>query len=237
MANTHTAPYSANALHFTACLQRQVGKVVFRTCPDRSRLVTVDTEAQAHALLNLKDLDGNPFDIMPDIALNTCTGTVSIPPRSCPVDDTEWSECADVLLDLLAENYDAVAVYCYTIPPRGCRKSPTNIVKVTFKRQDLPDRIYVAGVHYSVKPYRPTPRQCQSCWRFGHPAKHCRSSARCPFCAQPGHARSTCPATSPTCANCGGSHNVFYRGCPVYHFESEVASIRFKKGFTLWEAR
>ncbi|KAG0706294.1 hypothetical protein GWK47_024357 [Chionoecetes opilio] len=91
--------------------------------PDRSRLVTVDTEAQAHALLNLKDLDGNPFDIMPDIALNTCTGTISIPPRSCPVDDTEWSECADVLFDILTEDYDAVAVYCYTIPPRG-RRSP-----------------------------------------------------------------------------------------------------------------
>ncbi|KAG0712261.1 Large neutral amino acids transporter small subunit 2 [Chionoecetes opilio] len=166
-----TAPYSANALRFTVCLQRQVGKVAFRTRPDRSRLGTVDTEAQAHALLNLKDLDGNPFDIMPDIALNTCTGTVSIPPRSCPVDDTEWSECADVLLDLLTEVYDAVAVYCYTIPPRGHRRSPTNIAKVTFKKQDLPDSIYVAGVHCSVKPYRPTPRQCQSCWHFGHPAQ------------------------------------------------------------------
>ncbi|KAG0717693.1 hypothetical protein GWK47_000845 [Chionoecetes opilio] len=86
----------------------------------------------------------------PTLLLTPALEQFPSPPCSCPVDDTEWSECADVLLDLLIEDYDAVAVYCYTIPPRGHRKSPTNIAKVTFKRQDLPDSIYVAGVHYSV---------------------------------------------------------------------------------------
>ncbi|KAG0712132.1 hypothetical protein GWK47_019124 [Chionoecetes opilio] len=230
------APHSACTLSFQKCLQRQVGKVTFRTRADRSSLVIVDTEEQAHVMLDLKDLDGNPFYITPDITLNTCTGTVAIHPHACPVHDKEWSNCAKPFLDLLEEGYDATAVYCYTIPPRGRRKYPTNIAKVTFKRQTLPDSIYVGGEHLPVKPCRPNPRQCQTCWLFGHPAKHCRSSARCSFCAQPGHARSSCPATSPTCANCGGFHNVFYRGCPIYHFESEVAFIRFEKGLTLREA-
>ncbi|KAG0711674.1 hypothetical protein GWK47_002253 [Chionoecetes opilio] len=48
------------------CLQQQVGMVIFRTRPDRSRLVIVGTEAQANALINLTDLDGNPFCITPD---------------------------------------------------------------------------------------------------------------------------------------------------------------------------
>ncbi|KAG0715110.1 Ubiquitin-associated domain-containing protein 2 [Chionoecetes opilio] len=114
------APHSACTLSFQKCLHRQVGMVTFRTRADWSRLVVVDTEATA--LLDLKDLDGNPFYITPDITLNTCTGTVSIHPHSCPVDDKEWSDCASPLLDLWAEIYDAVAVYCYTIPPRGCQR-------------------------------------------------------------------------------------------------------------------
>lgn len=35
----------------------------------------------------------------------------------------------------------------------------------------------------------------------------------------------------------GGSHHVFYRDCPTYKFESAGASLKFKLGFTLSEAR
>ncbi len=115
-----------------------------------------------------------------------------------------------------------------------------NIAKITFKRHELPSEIYLGGEKLRVREYRPLPRQCQNCWRFGHPAKHCRTeqhSRRCPLCAQTGHSRNDCNATTYTCANCSGKHSVFYRGCLTYKFETEVAYIRYKHGLTLREAR
>ena len=77
--------------------------------------------------------------------------------------------------------------------------------------------------------------QCQNCWRFGHPAEYCRSTARCSLCASPGHTHTNCPSTIHVCANSTQEHNVF-RGCSIYKFESEVAALCFKHGFTLKEA-
>ena len=46
---------------FQKCIQRQVGRVIFLTRPDRSRLVVVDSKSQAETMLTLKDLGGKPF--------------------------------------------------------------------------------------------------------------------------------------------------------------------------------
>lgn len=75
-----------------------------------------------------------------------------------------------------------------------------------------------------------------NCWRFGHPVKqHCCSTIRRPPCAQSG--RSDRSTQLCTCANCGCSHNVFHRCCPVYKLESKVAVFIFKLGLTLHETR
>lgn len=75
-------------------------------------------------------------------------------------------------------------------------------------------KIYIRGESCPVRPYQLPPHQCQKCWRFVHPAKHCCSKAICLLCAQPGH---HC-----TYANCGGSHIIFNRNCHASKFESEV---------------
>ncbi|XP_069993144.1 uncharacterized protein [Penaeus vannamei] len=119
----------------------------------------------------------------------------------------------------------------YSIPPSGHLKNPTNTPKITFRRHDLPfNLIYIGGESLPVRPYQPPPHLCQNCWRLGHPEKHCRTTARYPLRAQPSHNRSDYSAQSCTCANCGGPHNVFYRGCPTYKFESEVAALRYRLG-------
>ena len=231
-----SAPYANNTLKFQQCLQKQVGKPTFQTRPDGSRLVRAETEAQAKALHNLLDLDSKPFPISSDTLLNTCTGTVAVPPYSCPT-DSDWPSCANDLLDLLRDEYDAVSVTCYILPARGKRTRPTNIAKISFKRHELPDAVYIGGEHLRVKPYRPPPRQCQKCYRFGHPAKHCRSSPRCPVCSDPTHTRLDCQASTSICPNCRGPHNAFYKGCTTYKYEAEVAVLRYTLGLTLREAR
>nr|XP_027238655.1 uncharacterized protein LOC113829645 [Penaeus vannamei] len=196
---------------------------------------SVTSETQAKALSTLVELTGKPIPVLPHPTLNTCTGTVALSVE-CPVYEKDWTDCENDLLGCLTE-YDAESVQCYSIPPRGNRKSSINIAKITFRRHYLPHKVYIGGVSCHGRPYQPLPRQCQKCRHFGHPAKHCRSTARCPLCAQPGHELANCPAQSRTCANCGGPHNVFYSGCTAYKFESELANLRFKLGLTLREAR
>ena len=231
-----SAPYHDNTLLFQRCLMEKVGNVPFHSRSDKSRLVRVDSEEQSQALANLMDCHGNHFCAQPDPYLNLSIGTVSLSSMDCPVYDKQWSDCADDLLPVL-EPYNAVRVQCYTLPPRGRRTRPVNIAKIFFRRHDLPDSINIGGTLQTVRPYIPNPRQCQRCWRFGHPEKHCRSHARCSQCGLPSHGRADCPAPTRTCANCSGPHNVFYRGCPTYKFEKEVATIRLRQGLTLREAK
>ncbi|XP_069992912.1 uncharacterized protein [Penaeus vannamei] len=89
-----TAPYSENTLLFHQDLQKQVGKVTFRSRSDHSCLVTVTSEAQAHAL---STLNGKPIPAEPHLSLNTCTGTASIPPNECPMYNKDWSDCENYL--------------------------------------------------------------------------------------------------------------------------------------------
>ena len=194
-----------------------MGRVTFHTRPDRSRLVIVDTESRIEAVLTLKDLDGIPFPISPNIQLNTRTGTVLISNEICPV-VISWCDCSLDLFELIADEHDITHVSCFTIDPCGRCKHPVNIATIAF----------IGGAFFKVKPYIPPPHQCRNCWRFGHPVKYCRSTARCPLCASPGHTCTNCPSTIHICANCTHHHNVFFQGCPVYKFESEVAALRFK---------
>ena len=146
------------------------------------------------------------------ILKNTLTGTVPIPNEICP-DGVSWSDCSPDLFELIANEHDITHVSCFIINPRGCRKHPINIARIAFKGQDLPDRVYIGGTFYKVKPYIPPCCQCQNCWRFGHPAKY-------------GHIRTNCPSTIRICANCTQEHNVFFQGCPIYTFASEVAALK-----------
>ena len=125
----------------------------------------------------------------------------------------------------------------HVVKPRGCYKYAANITKITFKGQDLPDRVYIGGAFCKVKPYIPPLNQCVNCWKFGHPAKYCRYATCCPLCASPDHTCTNCSSTKCICANCTQEHNVFFRDCIVYKFESKVAALCFKHGLTLKEAR
>ena len=106
------------------------------------------------------------------------TGTVSISPQDCPIDDKVWSDCHTDLLNLLSE-YDAVNIRCYTLFPRDCQKDPINVARISYKRHELSTHVYIAGIMLPVRPYVPPPCQCRNCWRFGHPEKHCLSAALC----------------------------------------------------------
>jgi hypothetical protein len=68
------------------------------------------------------------------------------------------------------------------------------------------------------------PRQCYNCYGFGHIARFCEKTARCPLCAGVAHApgkegEQLCPSKAGhirrRCAGCNGAHAAFERSCPV----------------------
>ena len=194
------------------------------------------TPQQSHKLQTLCTPSGDPFPVHIDPILNSSTGTVSIPMNIIPA-DTPFSDCAsDILALLQGQDFTACDVQCYSLPSRGKRTTTTHIARISFTAHDLPTHVIIGGERLPVRPYSPPPRQCQNCWRFGHPAKFCRSPYCCPLCAQPDHSKDDCPSTSHHCPNCGENHNAFSRGCPAYKFEAEVALIRHQQGLSLPDA-
>ena len=53
---------------------------------------------------------------------------------------------------------------------------PKPLVRLRFRGQALPTRIYCGYLAVPVRQWIPGPRQCRKCWNFGHGAKFCRSS-------------------------------------------------------------
>lgn len=69
----------------------------------------------------MKDLEGNPFPVLSDAKLNTCAGTILIPPHMCPVDNVSLSEYSSDLCELFIHD-EIIDVTCFTISPHGRRK-------------------------------------------------------------------------------------------------------------------
>ena len=224
-------------------LLKQVGKdVTFYSKHDRSRVVTVRNAEQAQAMKELFNNKGTTIPVQKNQVLNSCTGTIAI--QSGVLFGRrifESKETEEALKEILRErDHEVINVSCYTIPPRTRNKYPTNVAKITFDGWKLPSKVNIAGVIHDVREKKPTPLQCRSCWRFGHPQKYCRSSPegpRCPRCAEPDHSREQCAAEIPVCRNCEGPHPAYDNKCPRYKFESEVAAVRAREGMSLRAAR
>jgi len=80
------------------------------------------------------------------------------------------------------------------------------------ERRELPNRIKIGYIAYSVRPYSFPPLQCYRCQRYGHSADGCTSKRRCLVCAGEHHYRE-CTSKQPKCANCGGPHKANFPEC------------------------
>lgn len=105
-----------------------------KACPFITVIPIVHTSSQALALSTMTNLTGKLFPI--HSSLNTCIGTVSVSLIDYPVYNKDWSDRENDLLACFID-YD-VAKECYTIFPRGHRKSYANITKINFHGHDFP---------------------------------------------------------------------------------------------------
>ena len=188
-------------------------------------------------MASLKDTNGNAVPATRDPFLNSCQGTILVPSSIC-LGDRPWDKCSTLVKSILSlQDITALHVDCYVIPPVGRRQYPARIAKVQFDTRTPPDAVIIAGTRLHVKPSIPVPRQCRQCWKYGHPAKHCRSAAACRLCASLVHTEDSCPKGAVRCVNCGGSHPASSRSCPLFVFEAKVLDIQRSDGLRRRDAR
>ena len=73
--------------------------------------------------------------------------------------------------------------------------------------------MYLGYQRITIKEYIAHPVRCYKCQIFGHVAKNCRSTQKCPYCAG-SHSYDNCHnPVEKKCANCGEPHSSAFKGC------------------------
>ncbi|XP_069944751.1 mucin-3A-like [Cherax quadricarinatus] len=201
--------------------------ISFHALKSGTRIITVQNSTQAHDLSLLSHIDAIPITIKKHHSLNSCSGTVILLHtivqqnfQTCGTDILEWLELQDLPI---------LKVDTYVLPACGRRRYPCNVARLTFDSHELPSSVYVAGHRLQVRKVIPTPQQCRNCWRFGHPAKYCRSIAECPVWGADDHSNTSCSRT-PSCLNCHEAHPSHSRRCQVYLNEREIHCLKEAEG-------
>ena len=109
-----------------------------------------------------------------------------------------------------------------------------NITNITINGQDR----HIDGAVCKVKPYIPLlPPVSANTAEDSDVQQNTVDPPHFTLCSSLDHTRTKYPSIKCICANCTHEHNVFFRGCPVYKFESDVVVFRLKNGFTHKETR
>ena len=132
------------------------------------------------------------------------------------------------------QGFEVRDINTYTRPPRGNRRYPLRIAKITFEGRILPDTVVVGGQRLSVREFVPAPHQCSKCWRYGHGYKFCKAELHtCPICSAKGHQKDNCTENiNKTCINCKGNHPAFSRSCSEYKKQQLIVKTRFREGLS-----
>ncbi|XP_069945116.1 mucin-5AC isoform X1 [Cherax quadricarinatus] len=209
-------------------LLRHVGKdISFHALKSGTRIITVQNATQARELSRLTHIDTVPVTLEKHHSLNSCSGTVILPHT---IVQQNFQTCGtDILEQLELQDLPILKVDTYVLPARGRRRYPSNVARLTFDSRELPSSVYIAGHRLQVRKVIPTPQQCRNCWRFGHPAKYCRSIAECPVCGADDHSNTSCNR-SPSCLNCHEAHPSYSRRCQVYLNEREIRYLKETEG-------
>lgn len=101
-------------------------------------------------------------------------------------------------------------------------------VELRFEGDELPDKVKVGFISYSVRPLAVAPPlRCYNFQKYGHVATICKSRKRC---ARRGgeHDYGKCEGAGIKCCNCGGDHNVAFEDvkCEKEQLECRMRKIR-----------
>lgn len=104
---------------------------------------------------------------------------------------------------------------------------PLRTVKIVFNKYTDKTRLLAAKritldyFSYIVEDLGVQPVQCHKCKGYGHLMKDCVRQLVCSKCKGEHELKDCQYEFGPMCANCGGTHSAYYRGCPVYQREKD----------------
>ena len=181
-------------------------------------LIYADNLSDKQIILNNKDL----FKNCKKLDLN------SVDKRPCLIIKGISKKYADEHIDDLKQVYGIIEVFEMKNKTSG---KVYNFVKAVVeseerKRSILLDRfVHIGYFRYFTDDFKKPPIQCRKCKGFGHIEAKCTYDSKCAKCGI-NHDETKCSSDITTCANCGGGHSCFYRGCSAY---KEKRSEQLKK--------
>ena len=101
-------------------------------------------------------------------------------------------------------------------------KGTNNVILLYFSSEYIPDYISFGNhVRVRVRRFKPSPRQCKSCFEYGHAREKCEQSQKCPNCSSIHETVTKCNKDA-FCFLCGGKHSPLSNECPRKKLEREI---------------
>ena len=195
---------------------------------DGTLLIKSKNLTQSGYIEKLRNVAGMNVKTTPHPRLNTCKGTVLA---------RRWERYSE---DELCEHLqDEGVIHVKRLKSRPDKKYTGERYLLTFHRMTPPEKINGGLERLEVREFIPSPRRCFNCQGFGHMGALCRrAEATCATCSGRQHTeRDEKCKRRPHCRNCGGSHPVTDRACPVYKKEQEILTIATREKVSFHEAR
>ena len=167
-----------------------------------SLLIQTISNSQNEALLGLRHFLGKPCEVTVAEDPNTTEGLIH-----CP-------QLRDISEESILYELEPQGV-CEVQRLRSKVAGEINpLIRLRFRGEALPTRIFCGYLSVQVRPWIPGPRQCRNCWGFGHGSRYCRQRrTTCGRCAE-NHSTDGCTADS-RCCLCGDPHPAWDRGCRI----------------------
>ena len=203
-----------------------------------SILIDTKTINNSRIIEEMKHIVTEEVSTSRDAMLNSRRGTIIVPLSEFKSEDT----IKERLMDHLIKN--DLPIVDVTIYKKTSRRNTTlTCACITFGSRSLPDEIRIGFKKVKVKEDLPKPRQCRSCWMFGHLSAHCRGSACCPVCSDTTHPFENCqyrgnPNYKGLCSNCDKQgHTALSQKCEFYLKEQETLILMYSHGIPKYEAK
>lgn len=119
---------------------------------------------------------------------------------------------------------EVISIKCLKSKNNESMKPNSQRVKILFRGNMLPERVFIHSVSCRVMPYIQRLIQCHKCWRFGHIKIQCRSKERCKKCADE-HNINACKNDEETCCLCYENHQADSKICEVYLKNKKIKEI------------
>ena len=192
---------------FEACKKLKSGTI----------LVECNEYAQVKVLLKeLKAFHGIPVEAQIAFNINTVRGVVR-----------DASLC-DISTELLLEKLKSQGVVDVRPIVTGQNKTRTEYTILTFRLEELPEKILFGRESKPIVPYRTKVIQCTKCWYYGHRPEQCSRTKACEKCATKGteHSQENCQINPIKCINCSKEHKATDKNCQIYKKQRAIAKIR-----------